>query len=107
MVNPIFSDGKTRGFHIDPSLLQKMQRGMLLKGTEGEHRDEESFQNFWIARQNFLVFSMLMTVVTNQNAVTNITAGMRDCSYGHFIAKNICAIQSGQFRNSPHVRWAE
>ena len=42
--NFVFSDGKSRGFHIDPSLLQKMQRGMLLKGTEGEHRDEECFQ---------------------------------------------------------------
>ena len=49
--NFIFSDGKSRGFHIDPSLLQKMQRGMLLKGTEGEHRDEERFQkNPWSAK---------------------------------------------------------
>ena len=44
MVIFLLSDGKSRGFHIDPSLLQKMQRGMLLKGTEGEHRDEERFQ---------------------------------------------------------------
>ena len=44
VLNFVFSDGKSRGFHIDPSLLQKMQRGMLLKGTEGEHRDEERFQ---------------------------------------------------------------
>lgn len=44
MVTFLLSDGKSRGFHIDPSLLQKMQRGMLLKGTEGEHRDEERFQ---------------------------------------------------------------
>ena len=46
MVTFLLSDGKSRGFHIDPSLLQKMQRGMLLKGTEGEHRDEELFQKY-------------------------------------------------------------
>ena len=53
VVKFILSDGKSRGFHIDPSLLQKMQRGMLLKGTEGEHRDEESFQKPFFPRLLF------------------------------------------------------
>ena len=48
VVKFILSDGKSRGFHIDPSLLQKMQRGMLLKGTEGAHRDEENFRKFMV-----------------------------------------------------------
>ena len=78
VVNSILSDGKTRGFHIDPSLLQKMQRGMLLKGTEGEHRDEESFQNFSTARKNVFRLIVLVTPGHQHNIVTNITARIRD-----------------------------
>ena len=45
-----------------------------------------------------------------QNIVTNITAiniTIRDCSLGHIIIKSSEPEKSGQFRNSPHVRWAE